>query len=75
MLVDTSIFSCIIWVGDGGGGVETKSMDSTIGGFIIFTFLALYFIVSSSTNHLNCSSIETLFLAASIKMSVALACN
>ena len=75
MLVNTGIFSYIIWVGDGGGGVETKSMASTVGGSVSFTFLALACLVSSSTNRLNCSSTETLFLAASIKMSVALACN
>ena len=67
--------SCIIWVGDGGGGVEAKSMVSTAGGFVSFTFLALACLVSSSTKHLNYSSIETLFLEASIKMSVSLACN
>ena len=75
MLVDTGIFSCIIWIGYGGGGVETKSMDSTVGGFVSFTFLDLAFLVSSLTNHLNCSSTETLFLATSIKMLVSLACN
>ena len=75
MLVDTGIFSCIIWVGDGGGGVETKSIASTVGGLVIFTFLDLACLASSSKNRLNCSSTKTLFLAASIKMSVALACN
>ena len=76
MLVDTDIFSYIIWIGDGGGGIETKSMKALIiGGFVIFTFLALACFSSSSTNRLNCSLTETLFLEASIKMSVALACN
>ena len=55
MLVNTGMFSCIIWVGEGGGGVETKSMYLTIGGFVSFTFIALAFLISSLTNHLNCS--------------------
>ena len=55
MVVNTGIFSCIIWVGEGGGGVETKSMYLTIGGFVSFTFIALAFLISSLTNHLNCS--------------------
>ena len=38
MLVDTSMSSCIIWVADGGGRVEAKSMVSTAGGLISFTF-------------------------------------
>ena len=71
MSVDTGMSSCIIWVGDGGGGVEAKSMVSTAGGFVCFTFLALACFVSSSTNRLNCSSTETLFLAASIKKLVS----
>ena len=75
MLVKIGIFSCIIGVGDGGGGIETKSMASTIGGLVIFTFLDLAFLASSSTKRLNYSSTETLFLAASINMSIALACK
>ena len=75
MFVDSGISSCIIWVGDRGGGVETKSIASNSRSFVIFIFLSLSFFSSSSTKPLNCSLTETLFLAASIKILVALACN
>ena len=67
-VVASSTSSCIILVGEGGGGVETRSIDSTLGGFVFFTFFSLAFFSSSSTKHLNYSSIDTLFLEASSKM-------
>ena len=75
MLVDTRISFCIIWVGDGGGGFEAKSMVSTAEGLVSFTFLSLACLVSSLINRLRSSSLEILFLVASIKMLVSLACN
>ena len=72
MVVGYGISSCVIWVGDGGGGVEDKSTIFLLTeGFVVFTFLALSYLFSSSTNRLNCSSTGILFLAASIKILVA----
>ena len=39
MVGTCGLYSCVIWVGYGGGGVETKStMFSAIEEFVLFTF-------------------------------------
>ena len=68
------VSSCVIWVGDGGGGVETKStMFSSIEVVAVFTFFGLPCFAPASTNHLNCVSTETLFAVVSSMMSTVVA--
>ena len=68
------VSSCVIWVGDGGGGVETKStMFSDVEVFALFTFSGRPCCAPASTNHLNCVSINTLFAVASYMISTEVA--
>ena len=67
--------SLTMWVGDGSGGVAVRSTESTSGVVTNFTFFALGCFASSTMNFLNCSSTDTLFLAASSKISAALVCS
>ena len=47
--------SYVIWVGDGGGGVGTKSiMFSSIKVVVLFTFFGQPCFAPASTNRLNC---------------------
>ena len=58
--------SYVIWVGDGGGGVETKStMFSPIEVVVIFTFFSQPCFAPALTNRLNCVLTDTLFVVAS----------
>ena len=66
--------SYVIWVGDGVGGVETKStMFSPIEVVVLFTFFGRTCFAPTSTNHLNCVSTNTLFVVASYMISTELA--
>ena len=66
--------SCVIWVGYGGGGVETKStMFSSIEVVVIFTFFGHPCFAPASTNHLNCVCTKTLFAVVSSRMSAVVA--
>ena len=70
------VYSCVIWVGDGGGGVETRStMFSSTEVVVVFTFFGLPCFAPVSMNHLNCVSTENLFVVASSMMSIAVANN
>ena len=63
-------------MGDGSGGVETKStIFSSTTGFVVFTFFGLPCFTHASTNQLNCVSIDIFFAAASSMMSTAVANN
>ena len=56
------ISSCVIWVGDGGGGVDIKStMLSAIKVFVLFSFFGRPCRAPASTNFLNYVSTKTLF--------------
>ena len=64
----------MILVGDGGGGVDTKSiMFSAIEVFVHFTFFGRPCCDPASTNHLNCISTKTLFATVSYMMSMDVA--
>ena len=68
------IYSCVIWVRDGGGGVDTRStIFSAIEVFVIFGFFDRPCRAPTSTNFLNCVSTKTLFSMASSIMSTAVA--
>ena len=58
--------SFVIWVGDGGGGVETKStMFSPVEVVLLFTFFGQPCFAPTSTNYLNCVLTNSLFVVAS----------
>ena len=62
--------SYVIWAGDGGGDVETKStMFSSIEVVVLFTFFDRPYFAPASTNRLNCVSTDTLFDVASSMIS------
>ena len=68
------IYSCVIWVKDGGGGVDTKAtMFSAVEVFVLFVFFGRPCYAHVSTNILNYVSTETLFAMASSMMLVAIA--
>ena len=74
MVGSYGVSSCVIWFEDGGGGVETKStIFSLTIGFVVFTFFDLPCFTPTSTNHLNCVSIDILFFASSYMMSIVVA--
>ena len=74
MVGSCGVSSCVIWVGDGGGGVETKSIIfSSTTGFVVFTYFGLPCFAPASTNRLNYVSTDILFVAASFMMSIAVA--
>ena len=75
LMVDIyGIYSYVIWVGDGSGGVETKStIFSSTTGFVVFTFFDLPYFSPASTNRLNYVSTNILFAAASSMMSTTIA--
>ena len=66
--------SCVIWVGDGGGGVETKStMFSVVEVFVLFTFFSRPYCAPDLRKCLNYVSTINLFTTASSMMSTAVA--
>ena len=66
--------SSVIFIGDGGGGIDTRS--TTFSGVImVFAFFSQPACAPASTNHWNWVSINTLFVAASSMMSRAMAAN
>ena len=68
------VSSWVIWVGDGGGGVETKSTRFSSNEVVaVFTFFGLPCFAPVSTNRLNCGSTKTLFVVASSIMSTMVA--
>ena len=74
MVVICGVSSCVIWVGEGGGGVEAKStMFSSTEVVAVFTFFGLPCFAPASTNRLNCVLNETLFVVASSMMSIVVA--
>ena len=74
MVVGCGISSCVIWVGDGNGGVETKSTIFSLNeGFVFFTFFGLPCFAPMSMNHLNCVSTNILFVATCSMMLRAVA--
>ena len=76
MVVGCGIYSYVIWVWDGSGGVETKStIFSSTEGFVVFTFFGLPCFAPKSTNHLNYVLTNILFVAASSMMWTAVANN
>ena len=74
MVVGYGISSCVIWVGDGSGGVKTKStISSSAEGFVVFTFFVLPCFAPESTNRLNFVQNDILFVVACSMMSIAVA--
>ena len=68
------VSSYVIWVGDGGGDIDTRStMFSLTEGVVVFTFFDLPCFAPDSTKHLNCVSTGTFFTTASSMMSTAIA--
>ena len=68
------ISSCVIWVRDRGGGVDTKStIFLAIEVFVPFTFFGRPCCAPDVTKSLNYVSTETLFATASSMMSNAVA--
>ena len=73
MVGTCGLSSCVIWVGDGGGDVETKStMFSDVEVFALFTFSGRPCCAPASTNRLNYVSTETLFATMSSMMSTTI---
>ena len=65
------VSSCIIWVGDGGGGVDTRStMFSSTEGVVVFTFFGIPCFAPDSMKRLNCVLNRTLFTTMSSMMSM-----
>ena len=76
MVVGCGISYCVIWVGDGSGGIKTKStISSSTEGFVVFTFFGLPCFAPELTNCLNYVLNDILFAAASSMMSIAVANN
>ena len=70
----SGIHSCVILVGDGGGGVDTRSTTfSAVEVFVLFAFFGRHCCAPASTNILNWASTGTLFVAVSSIMSHAVA--
>ena len=68
------VSSCVIWVGDGGGGVDTRStIFSLTEGVVVFTFFGLPCFDPVSMKRMNCISNGTLFATKSSMMSIAIA--
>ena len=72
----SGIASCVIWVRDGGGGVDTKSTTfSVVEVFVLLTFFGRPCCAPASTNFWNYASTKILFVAASSMMLTAVAAN
>ena len=72
----SGISSCVILVGDGGGGVDTRSTTfSAVEVFVLFAFFGRPCCAPASTNLCNCVSNGTLFAVASSIMSHAVAAS
>ena len=65
--------SFVILLGEGIGEFGVNSILSITGGVEVLTFFCLPFFVPKSTNHLNWILTDTLFVAASSRMSTAVA--